>query len=173
MPVKKCQPLQPDSLIDDMLANRMKVNSQIQQQHLQQHHRLQHQNHSHQHQLDHHHKPDQTLNDDGANESNYTEVGSVFSSRSSTLHYRAKRHVQKEEFQQPSPSHSDSAVPHGSRCSSSTTATLAEVEGHNKSYDSDESQGSSENNDRPYTNTMSMGERLRYDQHSICDMFGF
>lgn len=176
MPMKTRQPLQPDSLIDDMLANRMKVNSQIQQQqHLQKHHRLQHPNHSQQ--LNCHHKPDQVLTDYDANESNYTETGSVSTSGSAdaSLRCRAKRHTQTEEYRQSSPSHSDGADPQGSSSSSSssTTAAAAEVGGHNKSYDSDDSQCSSENNDRPYTNTMSIGERLRYDQHSICDMFGF
>lgn len=178
MPMKqKRQPLQPDSLIDDMLANRMKVNSQIQQQqqqqHLQQHHRLQHQNHLQP--LNCHHKPGQALTDCDVNESNYTETGSVssFGSAEASLRYRARRHPQKEEFQQPSPSHSDGADPQGSSSSSSSTTAAAEVGGHNKAYDSDDSQSSSENNDRPYTNTMSIGERLRYDQHSICDMFGF
>lgn len=179
MPMKKHQPLQPDSLIDDMLAIRMKVNSQIQQQqqqqHLQQHHRLQHQNHLQQ--LNCHHKPGQVLNDYNVSESNYTEAGSVSTSGSAdaSVRCRAKRHMQREEFQQLSPSHSDDADPQGSSSSSSSTpaAAAAEVGGHNKSYDSDDSQSSSENNDRPYTNTMSIGERLRYDQHSICDMFGF
>lgn len=185
--MKNCQPLQPDSLIDDMLANRMKVNSQIQQQqqHLQQHHQLHQQNHSYQHQQNHHHKPDQALADNDANESNYTELGSVASSdrTDASLRRRTKQHMpKKKELQQPSPCHSDSADPQGSSSSSSnsgssssstTTAAAAAVGGHYKSSDSDDSQGSSENIDRPYTNTMSIGERLRYDQHSICDMFGF
>lgn len=190
----KCQPLQPDTLIDDMLANRMKVNSQL-EQHPEQHPELQQQHHHHRQQqlqqnhthqpLNHHQKPDRTFADhsgpiskahgteesqqDGT-ESNYTVLDAdAGSSHESLRRRRSKRHSPQHEHQ-PRPSHPNggSDAPQAAPQDSNSSSKEAE----HTANDSDDGPGSSEQ-ELPYTNTMSIGERLCYDQHSICDMFGF